>query len=560
MAKPDAPQGELRRLLDQVKSGALDAAQAIRQCDPAWINETLRPAINAAAVAGLPKWTGGIFGAPGVAVGRAYFSSAALLEAKKKARHAPDADDRRVLVLPAVYAGDVPALEAAEGALTVQGGYASHASVVARQYGKASLVAPELSIGGASATLGNLRFSEGDLITLEARSEASAVYLGAAELTTPETGQSGLLEFTALAKGLIKKFQIRANADTPDEAERALSFGACGIGLCRTEHMFFKEDRINTFRALILSGSRAERDAALEKLMSMQRADFYRIFKIMAGKPVAVRLLDAPLHEFMPRSGGELEDYLEHCAQSAGTLCSKEEVLARIETLRETNPMLGRRGCRVAVSYPEIYAMQVRAVFEAARRLRDENVDVLPEILVPLVMNAAELRLIAYGKRAEGARYAGILDEAEAFRHETGAEPPPYRIGAMIELSAAALGAGDIARYAQFFSFGTNDLTQTALGLSRDDAAAFLGAYSHYDLLGGNPFGVLDDRVKELIALAVERGRLTRPDLVCGLCGEQAAETATIRFCLDTGLDYVSCPPYAVPAAILAAAQAELST
>jgi pyruvate,orthophosphate dikinase len=278
----------------------------------------------------------------------------------------------------------------------------------------------------------------------------------------------------------------------------------------------------------------------------------------MAGKPVAVRLLDAPLHEFMPRGEGELEDYLEHCAGQTGTLRSKDEVIARVETLRETNPMLGRRGCRVAVSYPEIYAMQVRAVFEAASQLRDEGIAALPEILVPLVMNAAELRLIVYGKRVEGARYPGILDEAEAFRNETGADPPPCAIGAMIELPAAALGAGDLARYAQFFSFGTNDLTQTALGLSRDDAAAFLGAYSHYDLLGGNPFSVLDDRVKELIALAVERGRLTRPDLVCGLCGEQAP--GEIRFCLDAGLDYVSCPPHAVPAAILSAAQAELSS
>jgi pyruvate,orthophosphate dikinase len=558
MSKPDTAREELRRLLDQIKSGALDAAHAIRHYDAARINELLRPAIKASSVAGLPKWTGGIFGAPGAATGRACFSSAALLEAKRQARRrdAPDSDDRRVLVLPSVFAGDVPALEAAEGALTVQGGYASHASVVARQYGKASLVAPELAIDGKTATLGNLRFSEGDFITLDASPVESAVYLGAAELTRPETGQAELLELVALARGFIKNFQIRANADTPREAERALSFGADGIGLCRTEHMFFEQERINSFRALILSESRAERDGALEKLLSMQRDDFYRIFKIMAGKPVVVRLLDAPLHEFMPRSAGELDDYLEHCQQSAGILRSKDELAARIETLRESNPMLGHRGCRIAVSYPEIYAMQVRAVFEAARQLRDENVAVLPEILIPLVMNAAEFRLIAYGKRAKGAGYAGIAGSAEAFRNETGEETPPCRIGAMIELPAAALGAGDIARYAQFFSFGANDLTQTALGLSRDDAAAFLGDYSHYDLLGSDPFSALDERVKELIALAVERGRLTRPDLGCGLCGEQGADPDAIRFCLDAGLDYVSCSPYAVPAAILAAARA----
>jgi pyruvate,orthophosphate dikinase len=221
--------------------------------------------------------------------------------------------------------------------------------------------------------------------------------------------------------------------------------------------------------------------------------------------------------------------------------------------------MLGHRGCRFAVSYPEIYAMQVRAVFEAASRLRDENIEVRPEIMVPLTMNAAELRLIAYGKRAEGARYAGIVDQEEAFRNETGSGPPPYRIGSMIELPAAALGAGELARYAQFFSFGANDLTQTALGLSRDDAAGFLGAYTRYDLLADNPFRVLDEGVKELIALAVERGRLTRPDLVCGLCGEQGADPVAARFCLEAGLDYVSCSPYAVPGAVLAAAQAELA-
>jgi pyruvate,orthophosphate dikinase len=514
------------------------------------------PALKASSVAGLPKWRGGLCGSPGVAAGRACFSSAALLEAKRQARRgAPSADGRLVLVLPAVFAGDVPALEAAEGTLTAQGGYASHAAVLARQRGKPSLVAPELSLDGSRAVLGDLRFHEGDYITLDAR--AGEVYRGAAELTSPEIDLPGLRELLALAEGFINTFQVRANADTPEEAELARSLGACGIGLCRTEHMFFSEDRINRFRDLILAESRAERDAALEQLLPLQRADFCRIFKIMAGKPVVVRLLDAPLHEFMPRGDGELEDYLAHCAGPAGTPRSKEEVLERIETLRETNPLLGRRGCRVAVSYPEIYAMQVRAVFEAAAQLRDERLAVLPEILVPLAMNAAELRLIAYGKQAEEARRPGILDEAEAFRNETGADPPRFRIGAMIELPAAALGAGDLARYAQFFSFGTNDLTQTALGLSRDDAAAFLDAYSRYDLLGGNPFSVLDERVKELIALAVERGRLTRPDLVCGLCGEQASGAA--RFCLDAGLDYLSCPPYAVPGAILAAAQAALS-
>jgi pyruvate,orthophosphate dikinase len=524
----------------------------------------LRPGIKASSVEGLPAWTRGISGAPGAAVGRACFSSAALLEIKRQGGRGGAPDERCVLVLPSVCAGDVPAMEAAEGALTAQGGYGSHASVLARQHGKASVVAPELSIAGRTAALGDLRFSEGDYITLDAG--AGAVYLGAAELTSPAIGQSCLPEFIALAKGFLNNFQIRANADTPEEAETALSLGAGGIGLCRTEHMFFKEGRINNIRSLILSESPEERHEALETLRLMQREDFYRIFKIMAGKPVALRLLDAPLHEFMPRSAVEIADYLDYCSRSAGTqrsqgpLRSVEALMARVATLRESNPMLGHRGCRIAVSYPEIYAMQVRAVFEAARQALEEGIAVQPEILIPLVMNAAELRLIAYGKHAEGAHYPGIAGEEAAFREEAGEDPPPYRIGAMIELPAAALGAASLARYAQFFSFGSNDLTQTALGLSRDDAPRFLGAYSHYDLLGGNPFGLLDDRVKELISIAVERGRLTRPDLACGLCGEQGADPASIRFCIDTGLDYISCPPYAVPGAILAAAQAQITS
>ena len=558
----DTALGEIRRLLARIRSGALDAAYDVRQYDTARINELLRPAIKASSVAGLPKWTGGIAGAPGEAAGRACFSSAALLEAKKQARRRgiQAEDDRYVLVLPSVFAGDVPALEAAEGALTVQGGYGSHASVVARQHGKVSLVAPPLGIDGKTATLGNLRFSEGDCITLDAGPAESAVYLGAAELARPDACQEELREFIALARGFVKKIRILANADTPEEAERALSFGADGIGLCRTEHMFFQQDRINSFRALILSESRAEREGALEKLAAMQREDFCRIFRIMAGKPVVVRLLDAPLNEFMPRGAGEIEEYLDYCARQTGMLQSAEALAARIATLRESNPMLGRRGCRIAVSYPEIYAMQVRAVGEAARQLRDGGVEVLPELLIPLVMNAAEFRLIAYGKRTEGAGYAGIADVAEAFLGGTAGAMPPCRIGAMIELPAAALGAGDIAGYAQFFSFGANDLTQTALGLSRDDAAAFLDGYAHYDILGRNPFIALDARVKELIALAVERGRVIRPDLGCGLCGGQAADPETIRFCLETGLDYLSCSPYDLPAAIVTAAQAELST
>jgi pyruvate,orthophosphate dikinase len=538
---------EIRSLLDQVKRGLIDGARAVKSLEISRLNEILHPGINAAGVEGFPKWAGGISGAPGAAVGRAYFSAGALLKARKLALRRGE-DTRCVLVLPFALADDVKAIEAAAGVLTAQGGYSAHASVVARQYGKVSLVAPDMNITGKRAALGGLVFSEGDAITLDVPGRGSpAVYLGAAEITGPNLAGSAIFDFIALAKGFIKNFQIRANAETPEDLERALSFGADGVGLCRTEHMFFKPGRINTFCELILSDSGAARKNALEKIQVMQRDDFYRILRIMAGKDVTIRLLDAPLHEFMPRSDTDLTDYLDHISR-AETPHTRDEIIARIELLKEFNPMLGRRGCRIAISYPDIYAMQVRAIFEAAQALGDEHVDVRPEIMIPLVMNAAELKTIVFGKPVAGAGYRGIADIVS----------PAFKIGAMIELPAAALGAASIARYAQFFSFGTNDLTQTALGLSRDDASGFMPAYTHYDLLEDNPFMVLDEGVKELISLGVNRGRLTRPDLVCGLCGEQGADPATIRFCIDTGIDYVSCSPYAVPAAIVAAAQIQL--
>jgi pyruvate,orthophosphate dikinase len=278
----------------------------------------------------------------------------------------------------------------------------------------------------------------------------------------------------------------------------------------------------------------------------------------MAGKEVTIRLLDAPLHEFMPHNADELNAFMKYMEKTKKGKVSRSEILALIDGLSEFNPMLGHRGCRIAVSYPEIYAMQVQAVFEAAYKLRDEKVDVRPEIMVPIVMNASELKLIAYGKKIEGSSYTGIVDVEEKFREEKKAKPVPYRIGTMIELPAAALSAGDIAKYGRFFSFGTNDLTQTTLGISRDDFTGFMPDYTLFDLINGNPFSTLDPRVKELIALAVERGRLTRPDLVCGLCGEHGANPANVRFCMDTGLNYVSCSSYSVPIALLAVAQAEI--
>jgi pyruvate,orthophosphate dikinase len=552
-------QADIRLLLDLADRKIVDKAYVIKAIEPPRLNEILHPIIDPASTKGFKMWSGGIAGAPGAAIGKVYFSTDALLEARKLALQKGESNPRLILVLVSSFAEDVKAIEVSTGVLTAEGGYSAHASVVARQYGKVSLVAPALKIKGKKAVLGDLTFAEGDLLTINVPYYGeSSVYLGTAKLIEPDPKESGLLDFISLTKRFLKKFHVRANAETPQDAELALSFGAEGIGLCRTEHMFFKAERINVFREMILSSDEAEREKALSKLQVMQQADFYGILKVMAGKEVTIRLLDAPLHEFMPHNDDELAAYIAYIETTRKVKPSKAEVNASIEALHEFNPMLGHRGCRIAVSYPGIYAMQVRAVFEAAYKLRDEGVDVHPEIMVPIVMNASELKLIAYGKKIEGSSYAGIVDIEESLREEKGAKPVPYEIGTMIELPAAALGARDIAKYGRFFSFGTNDLTQTTLGISRDDFTAFMPDYTLFDLLHGNPFSALDSRVKELIALAVQRGRITRPDLACGLCGEHGANPANVRFCMDTGLDYVSCSPYSVPIALLAVVQIEI--
>ncbi|MDR2054051.1 MAG: pyruvate, phosphate dikinase, partial [Treponema sp.] len=526
-------QADIKLLLDLAKRKVVDNAYVIKAIDPVRLNEILHPVIDMSSVKNLKSWKGGIAGAPGAAIGRAYFSTSALLEARRLALQ-KGRNDRFVLVLISSFAEDVKAIEVSDGVLTAEGGYSAHASVVARQYGKVSLVAPALKIqakaSGKKAVLGDIVFSEGDYITLNVPYYGeSSVYPGSAKLIEPNPETSGLLEFISLAKTFLRNFHVRANAETARDAALALSFGAEGIGLCRTEHMFFGAERINVFREMILSSSKEEREKALKKLQVMQKQDFYNILKVMAGKEVTIRLLDAPLHEFMPHNGDELNAYIAHVAAAKKQKLSKAEVLAAIDALDEFNPMLGHRGCRIAVSYPEIYAMQVRAIFGAAYKLLSEKVDVRLEIMVPVVMNEQELKLIAFGKKIEGSTYTGIVDIEESFRLEQKAKAVPYSIGTMVELPAAALGAGEIAKYGRFFSFGTNDLTQTTLGISRDDFTAFMPDYTLYDLIDGNPFSTLDPRVKDIITIAVERGRLTRPDLVCGLCGEHGANPANVR-------------------------------
>jgi pyruvate,orthophosphate dikinase len=556
MAK--STQSEIRTLLDLHGRRIVDDRYVVAAIKPQQLNEILHPIINPASATKLKALPGGIAGAPGAAIGRVFFSTEALLDAHKEAQQKGE-DTRLVLCLPASFAEDVKAIEVASGVLSCEGGYSAHASVVARQYGKVSLVKPDMKIRGSKATIGSALICEGDYVTLNVPYYGQpAVYLGQAELIEPDPEESGMLDFIKLVMRFVSGFHVRTNADTPRDSALARSFGAAGIGLCRTEHMFFEEKRINVFREMILSDTREQRKKALAKLLPIQKTDFYKILKIMSPHEVTIRLLDAPLHEFLPHNDEEMRKFVEYLQAHDEKPVGEREVRARCEALAEFNPMLGHRGCRIAVSFPEIYEMQVRAIFEAVYALQKEGVDVHPEIMIPIIMNESELKLLVYGKKIEGAAIRGLVDVEEETRLAMKAKKVDYRIGTMIELPAAALGAGEIARYAQFFSFGTNDLTQTTLGLSRDDFNSFMPDYTQFDILNGNPFQMLDQGVKELIEVAVHRGRLTRPDLVTGLCGEHGAIPENIRFCMDVGLNYVSCSPYSVPIANLTIAQMNL--
>lgn len=552
-------QSEIRTLLDLHARKVVDDKYVVSGIKPQQLNEILHPIINPASAAKLRGLEGGIAGAPGAAIGRVYFSTPGLLEAYKEAQQKGE-DTRLILCLPASFAEDVKAIEVATGVLSCEGGYSAHASVVARQYGKVSLVKPEMKIRGKKATIADAVIAEGDYITLNVPYYGKpAVYLGKAELIEPNPEESGMLDFIKLVQKYVKDFHVRTNADTPRDSALARSFGAAGIGLCRTEHMFFDEKRINIFREMILSDTAEERKRALAKLQPIQKADFYKIFKIMSPYEVTIRLLDAPLHEFLPHNEEEMGKFVSYLrGREKAEQISEKEIRARCDALAEFNPMLGHRGCRIAVSYPEIYEMQVRAIFEAVYTLQKEGVEVHPEIMIPIIMNENELKLLIYGKKIEGAQIRGLVDVEEEVRQAMKARKADYRIGTMIELPVAALGAGEIARYAQFFSFGTNDLTQTTLGLSRDDFNSFMPDYTLFDVLDGNPFQVLNHYVKELIETAVKRGRMTRPDLVAGLCGEHGAIPENIRFCMEAGLNYVSCSPYSVPIANLAIAQTNI--
>lgn len=557
MAK--STQSDIKTLLDLHNRKKIDDKFLINALKPNQLNEILHPVIDLPSTEKLEKIAGGIAGAPGACVGRIYFSTEALLDAYREAKQL-DTDTRCILCLTASFAEDVKAIEVSTGVLSSEGGYSAHASVVSRQYGKVSLVKPELTISENKGNLNGKIIKEGDYITLSVPHHGEAqIYFGEAKLITPDLETSGLLDFIQIAKKYVTDFHVRVNADKARDAELALKFGAEGIGLCRTEHMFFEEKRINVFREMIVSDSTVQRKAALKKLKSMQKKDFYDLFKIMVGKSVTIRLLDAPFHEFLPHNDLELQAFLDYMVKERGVACTAKEIQIRCDTLKEFNPMLGHRGCRIAVSHPEIYEMQVQAIFEAIYDLQKEGIKVLPELMIPLIMNEDELKLIIHGKKIEGFVYKGIATIEKEVREAQKARPVNYKVGTMIELPASAISAGDIACYAEFFSFGTNDLTQTTLGLSRDDYNSFMPDYTLYDIIQGNPFSQLDRNVKELITTAVRRGVMTRPTLKKGLCGEHGANPDNIKFCMQQGLDYVSCSTYSVPIANLAVAQLALA-
>jgi pyruvate,orthophosphate dikinase len=458
------------------------------------------------------------------------------------AEQAKAAGRKVILVRIETSPEDIHGMHAAEGILTTRGGMTSHAAVVARGMGKPCVSGAgglRVDYAAQTVTAGGVTLKKGEWITIDGGT--GQVLVGEVKMLEPQL--SG--EFSTLMgwADKVRRMKVRANAETPLDARTARSFGAEGIGLCRTEHMFFEGERIVAVREMILADDEKGRRAALAKLLPIQRGDFTELFTIMSGLPVTIRLLYPPLHEFLPHTDEEIAEV------AAAMGADADKLKRRASELHEFNPMLGFRGCRLAVAFPEIAEMQARAIFEAAvQAAKATGQPVIPEVMVPLVMTKPELDLVK----------GRIVAMADAVMKETGASFE-YQVGTMIELPRAALRAGEIAEAAEFFSFGTNDLTQTTLGISRDDAASFLGPYTAKGILPADPFVTLDtEGVGELVKMAAERGRKTRPDIKLGICGEHGGDPASIAFCETVGLDYVSCSPYRVPIARLAAAQAAL--
>ncbi len=521
-------QAALQIAVDLVDEGIIGPQEAVMRIEPAALEQLLHPTLDPDAerdtiARGLPA-------SPGAASGRIVFTADA-------AEQAAAGGEAVILVRNETSPEDIHGMHAARGILTARGGMTSHAAVVARGMGRACVSGAgtvRIDAEGGVMFAGGRAFSAADSITID----GSTGEVMAGEIATVQPEVTGAFARLMGWADEARRLRVRANAETPRDAETARAFGAEGIGLCRTEHMFFDAGRILAVREMILADNEAGRRAALAKLLPMQRQDFMDLFRIMDGLPVTIRLLDPPLHEFLPRT----EDEIAEVAKAAGV--DAQKLRHRALRLQETNPMLGHRGCRLGITWPEIYEMQARAIFEAAA-----ETGAAPEIMVPLVASGAELE-----------RIKGIIDRtAEAVAAETDAALA-YMVGTMIELPRAALCAAEIASAAEFFSFGTNDLTQTAFGISRDDAGSFLGVYRDSGILASDPFETLDtEGVGELVRIAAERGRGARPDLKLGICGEHGGDPASVAFCHGLGLDYVSCSPYRVPVARLAAARAAVS-
>jgi len=541
----------LKFSMDMHREGLIDWKTAVMRNPADQLDQLLAPVFDTADVDRADVIATGLPAGPGAASGRIYLNA-------ERAVIAAEKGERVLLVRVETSPEDLRGMIAADGILTARGGVSSHAALVARQMGKVCVCGAsgvEVDYQARTASVQGRTYAEGDWLSIDGT--AGRVFAGAVK-TAPSEIVAGLIEGDERARrtekfksfqqlmtwcGSVSRMQVRTNADTPEQARNAIAFGATGIGLCRTEHMFFEGDRIDAMREMILAEDLEARKAALAKLLPYQRDDFAGIFRALEGHPATIRFLDPPLHEFLPHTP-------EQQADLAGKLgVPVETIQSRVHQLHEVNPMLGFRGCRLGIGYPEISAMQARAVFEAAAIVQKEGVKVRPEIMIPLVGFKRELDL-----QVDVVHQVARVVQAEQ------KVTLSYMVGTMIEVPRGALTADEIAQTAEFFSFGTNDLTQTALGMSRDDSGSFLPTYAELEIVARNPFATLDQTgVGQLVRIAVEKGRATKPDLKLGICGEHGGDPASIVFFEQVGLDYVSCSPYRVPVARLAAAQAALS-
>ena len=528
-------QAALKIAVDLVEEKLINKEEAVLKVEPKQLDTLLHPTFDPQVIQSSVAITKGLPASPGAATGKIAFTA---LEAKERASKG----EQVVLVRLETSPEDIEGMVAAQGVLTVRGGMTSHAAVVARGMGTCCVAGcGEIKIDENSKVLevNSKKYTSNDYISIDG--STGNVYGEQIKTVAPEI--SGYFETFMKWADEIRKLKVRTNADTPKDAEQAIKFGAEGIGLCRTEHMFFEADRIPVVREMIVSKTEEQRRAALEKLLPMQRKDFEGLYEAMKGYPVTIRFLDPPLHEFLPHKDDEIRELSKEMGLTF------EELKATVEDLHEFNPMMGHRGCRLSVSYPEIAEMQTRAVIEAAINVnKSKGLNVVPEIMIPLV---GEIKELKYVKDV-------VVKTAEKVMEEKGVKLE-YMVGTMIEIPRAALTADEIAKEAEFFSFGTNDLTQMTFGFSRDDASRFLADYYDKQIYESDPFARIDETgVGQLVQIAVERGKKTRPDIKLGICGEHGGDPSSIEFCHNVGLNYVSCSPFRVPVARLAAAQAQV--